>query len=138
MDDLLAPIIEEHEVGGSSRRLVQSPRDAPGHAIHVLKDDAPGRVVDCLRIWCRIIELADEGLALREHDVCVGRSCPVHGRCVHISPFSPIRGGCGQNFRCTIPSSPGLRVPHERPSLLPIQEVALFLVAQMLNRTVVT
>ena len=84
------------------------------------------------------IELADEGIALREHDVCVGRWCPGHGRCVHISSPKESVGGCWQNFRRTIPSSPGLCVPHEWPSLLPILEVPVFPAAQMLNRTAVT
>ena len=84
MDDLLASKIDGHEVIGSSYHLVQSSRDAPYHAIQILKDDARIRVVDRLRIWRRIIELADEGRALRKHCVCVGRWCPRHDRCIHI------------------------------------------------------
>ena len=50
MDDLLAPNIDGHEVGGSSYRLVQSSRDTSCHAIQILKDDAWGRVMDRLHI----------------------------------------------------------------------------------------
>ena len=72
MEDILALIIEAHLLGDSSCRLLNTPRDAPSHAIQVIKDDA--RRHDLLRIWRQKTELTDESRVKKktEHDVCVG------------------------------------------------------------------